>query len=279
MIGKEIRMERIINRNTGKTVIVPMNHGVASGPIPGITDLRRAMSQVAFGGANAVIVHKGIVSRGHRKVGPDMGLIIHLSGSLSMPHNAGVNALVCTVEEAIKLGADAVSVNIDLGNGGEREMMKDLGAVSQTAAEWGMPLVAMVSPQKAVGAGSNGAEAVRHAARLGAELGADVVRVPYTGDPESFHKVVEGCDAPVVTTGGAVIQSDRAVLEMAYGAIQAGASGVSIGRNVFQRKDPSNMVTALAMIVHDGVDVTTAMNVLRSETTTAEVERRLSMPC
>jgi DhnA family fructose-bisphosphate aldolase class Ia len=79
MIGKEVRLERIINRNTGKTVIVPMDHGVSVGPIMGITNMKEVMSQVADGGANAVVVHKGMVGQGHRKSGPDMGLIIHLS--------------------------------------------------------------------------------------------------------------------------------------------------------------------------------------------------------
>ena len=73
MIGKEIRLERIINRDSGKTVIVPMDHGVSVGPILGITNMRDAMSQAAVGGANAVVVHKGVVARGHRKSGPDMG--------------------------------------------------------------------------------------------------------------------------------------------------------------------------------------------------------------
>ena len=84
MSGKEIRLERIINRDTGKSVIIPMDHGVSVGPILGITNMREAMSQVAEGGASAVVVHKGVVGRGHRKSGPDMGLIVHLSASTSL---------------------------------------------------------------------------------------------------------------------------------------------------------------------------------------------------
>jgi class I fructose-bisphosphate aldolase len=147
MIGKDIRLERIINRNTGKAVIVPMDHGVSSGPILGITNMKEAMSQVAKGGANAVVVHKGVVARGHRKSGPDMGLIVHLSGSTSLSPEPNSKTLVCTLEEAIKLGADGVSIHVNIGDSREREMLTDLGSVAREAAEWGMPLLAMIYPR------------------------------------------------------------------------------------------------------------------------------------
>jgi len=131
MVGKEIRLERILNRKTGKSVIVPMDHGVSVGPILGITNMKEAMSQAAYGGADAVIVHKGIVARGHRKSGPDMGLIVHLSGSTSLSPEPNAKTLVCTLEEAIKLGADAVSIHVNIGNGHEKEMLADFGVTSQ----------------------------------------------------------------------------------------------------------------------------------------------------
>ena len=96
MSGKEIRLERIITRDTGKAVIVPMDHGVSLGPIEGIVNIREAMRQVAEGGANAVVVHKGVVAQGHRKSGPDMGLIVHLSASTSLALDPNAKTLVCS---------------------------------------------------------------------------------------------------------------------------------------------------------------------------------------
>jgi len=264
MIGKGLRLERIINRHTGKTVIVPMDHGVSSGPITGITNMEETMSRVANGGADAVIVHKGIVAHGYGKVRSEMGLIVHLSGSTSLSPEPNAKSLVCTVEEAIKLGADAVSVHINIGNDREMQMLADLGTVAHTAGEWGIPLLAMIYPRGERIRDEFDPKAVTHAARLGAELGADVVKVSYTGDPESFSKVVEGCHAPVVIAGGPKADTDRAVLEMVKGAIEAGAAGTSIGRNVFQHRDPAAMVAALAMIVHNGADVEEALQFLNS---------------
>ena len=264
MIGKEIRLERIINRNSGKTVIVPMDHGVSAGPITGITDMKTAMTQVANGGANAVVAHKGIVARGHRKTGPDMGLIVHLSGSTSLSPNPNAKTLVCTVEEAIELGADAVSVHINIGNGHEKEMLTDLGNVAHTASKWGMPLLAMIYPRGERIKDEYDPVVIKHAARLGAELGADVVKVSYTGNKESFREVVEGCHVPVIIAGGPKMESDRDILEMVKGAMEAGAAGTSIGRNVFQHQNPTKIVAAFCMIVHRNATVDEALEFLNN---------------
>ncbi len=262
MIGKKIRMERLMNRDTGKIVIVPMDHGVSVGPILGITNMKHAMSQAADGGANAVVVHKGVVASGHRGSGPDIGLIIHMSASTSLSPTPNSKVLVCTVEEAIKLGADGVSVHVNIGDEREGEMLASLGKVAQSAAEWGMPLLAMVYPRGEKIKNEYDVEVVKHAARLGAELGADIVKVSYTGDPDSFRKVVDGCHVPVIIAGGPKMDSDRAILEMVKGAIDAGGSGTSIGRNVFQHKNPRRIIGALAMIVHDNAGVDDALNFL-----------------
>ncbi len=108
MIGKRIRMERIMSRETGKTVIVPMDHGVTIGPVPGLIDMQETINAVAIGGANAIVIHKGLVEAGHRGKGKDVGLIIHLSASTRMAPDPNSKIMVCTVEEAIKLGADAL---------------------------------------------------------------------------------------------------------------------------------------------------------------------------
>jgi class I fructose-bisphosphate aldolase len=106
-------------------------------------------------------------------------------------------------------------------------------------------------------------EVVKHAARVGCEMGADIVKVSYTGSPESFRQVVEGCTVPVVIAGGAKMDSDRDILEMVRGSIDAGGSGVSIGRNVFQHRNPSQMVRAMAKIVFDNGSVDDALKILK----------------
>ena len=264
-LGKRIRIERIQNRDSGKTVIVPMDHGISMGPINGLKDMKDAITKVVEGGANAIVEHKGLVGEGHRGKGKDIGLIIHLSASTSLSPYPNVKTLVCTVEEAIKLGADAVSIHVNLGNGQEKEMLNDFGRVSNEARMWGMPLLAMIYPRGEKIKNEYDVNAVKHAARVGDEMGADIVKVSYTGSVDTFKEVVSGCSVPVVIAGGPKMDSDHEILEMVKGSIDAGGKGVSIGRNVFQHKDPTRMVRAISAIVHEGRNVEDALKILNEE--------------
>ena len=263
MIGKKIRLERIINRDSQRTVIVPMDHGVTVGPIEGLADMRTAVGNVVNGGANAILMHKGIVSAGHRGTGKDVGLIIHLSGGTSLSPDPNAKELVCSVEEAIKLGADAVSIHINLGASTDREMLQQLGYVSERCLEWQMPLVAMMYTRGQKIENEYDVKYVKHAARVGAELGADIVKVPYTGSVESFAEVVQGCTVPVVIAGGPKMDSDEDIFRMVEGALAAGAAGLSIGRNAFQHKNPTKMIQALSQIVHKNSTVEQAIEILK----------------
>lgn len=255
MVGKRIRLERIMDRTTGKTVIIPMDHGVTLGPLAGLIDMKKTINAVASGGANAIVIHKGLVEAGHRRSGKDVGLIIHLSASTCMAPDPNCKVLVCSVEEAIKLGADAVSIHVNIGAEDEKTMLHDLGRVAKDAADWGMPLLAMMYMRGPKVKNGFDVNVVKHAARVGAELGADIVKVPYTGSPETFREVIEGCFVPVVIAGGEKMDTDRDILEMVKGSLLAGGAGVSIGRNAFQHRDPEKIVRAISKLVHSGLTV------------------------
>ena len=262
MIGKQIRMERIINRATRKTVIIPMDHGVTVGPIKGLVDMGRTVDLVASGGASAVIGHMGLALHGHRGYGRDVGLILHLSASTCLGPDPNNKVLVNSVERAIKMGADAVSVHINVGAKDEASMLADLGMVSQKCMDWGMPLLAMMYARGHDIEDETDVEAVKIAARVGAELGADMIKTAYTGDAESFRQVVEGCPAPVVIAGGSKL-GDLETLKMIQGAMEAGAAGLSIGRNAFQHEHPDRLVKAACAIVHENVTAEEAMELLK----------------
>jgi len=198
-----------MNRNTRKAVIVPLIHGVGMGPIEGIKDIKNSVDTMALAGANAVILHKGIVAVAHRRSGKDIGLILHLTGTTA----DGNQALIGSVEEAIEIGADAVSVRIETGGKDEKEMLTLLGQVARDAWRWGMPLFALMHPAQDRDNNQALKELMR-AAKIGAELGADVVRVPYSGSPEGFKDVVSACPVPVLALGGERKAREKDVLEM-----------------------------------------------------------------
>ena len=262
-IGKSVRMERILDRKSGNTVIVPMDHGISSGPIEGLTDMKRATNAVAEGGADAVLLHKGIVRAGHRGYGRDIGLIVHLSASTSLGPDPLNKVRVTTVDEAIKLGADAVSVHVNIGAENEPEMLRKLGETAQICEEWGMPLLAMMYPRGGKVTDEHDVKFVKHVSRIGAELCADIIKTNYTGTPDSFREVVEGTPIPVVIAGGPKMETDKEVLEMIKEAMDAGGRGVSIGRNIFQHRNPTKMTRAVADIVHKNISVKEALEILK----------------
>jgi len=263
LLGKSVRMERIIDRGTGRAVIVPMDHGMSMGPVPGLVDLRATIEMVSQGGATSIVLQKGAVPYSHRSYGRDIGLILHLSASTNLGAWANHKVVVATVEEAIKIGADAVSVHVNLGNEDEPEMLRDIGSVSKTCSEWGMPLLVMIYPRGKDIKDGYDVDLLKQCARVATELGADIVKTNYTGDIDSFREVTRGALAPVVIAGGPKMDSDERLLQMVKDSIEAGGKGVSIGRNVFQHRNVVGITRAISSVVLDDLEVEEALKFLK----------------
>ncbi|MGQ9539084.1 MAG: 2-amino-3,7-dideoxy-D-threo-hept-6-ulosonate synthase [Candidatus Bathycorpusculaceae bacterium] len=256
--GKEKRIRRIF-RDDGKTVIIPMDHGVTSGPLSGLLNMQKTIDGLVAGGVDAVVLHKGMAKNFDTK---KLGLIIHVSASTKFGPDTNWKVKVCSVEEAIRLGCDAVSTHVNVGAKHEPEMLMELGELADKCDEWGVPLLAMIYPRGSKVKNEHDPEAVMHAARLGAELGADVIKTNYTGDLDSFKAVVRSCPVPLVIAGGPKVDSVKSVLEMVHDAVKAGCAGVSIGRNVFQHENPKAMAQTIVGIVHQGLSVDEALKIL-----------------
>jgi len=257
-VGKTRRLKRIMGQDN-RTVIVPMDHGVTVGPIQGIEDMQAITDKLVAGNADAILVHKGIAKRIDTA---NAALIVMLSGMSNLSPNVNQKVQVCSVQEAVRMGADGVAVHINVGAPYENEMLTTLGKVSEECELFGMPLLAMMYPRGPKITNEHDPIVVAHAARIGAELGADIIKTNYTGSIESFRAVIESCSAPIVIAGGPKCKSITEVLQTTYDAVQAGAAGLSIGRNVFQCDDPTKITKALASIVHQGATVEQARKVL-----------------
>lgn len=257
--GKQVRLSRIAAE--GRILCVPMDHGVSSGPIKGLVKIHETMRKVERGGATAVIVHKGILKSLSEPM--RIGVIVHLSGSTSLSPNPNWKVQVGTVEEAIRLGADAVSLHINIGNKDEQDMLVKLGMVADECDAWGIPLVAMMYPRGENIKNPRDPETIAHVARIAAELGADIVKVPMpSANPDEIRVITRGCPVPVVAAGGPKMEDDRAVLELAAAVVEAGGAGVTFGRNIFQHDDPEKITRALRMVIIEGKGVDEAMKVL-----------------
>jgi predicted phospho-2-dehydro-3-deoxyheptonate aldolase len=256
--GKTRRLRRIF-RDDGKTVIIPMDHSVSVGLVHGLEDMARIVTDVSEGEADAVIVHSGVAKTVDTN---RLGLILHLSGATKLSSDPLWKGQVSTIRDAIRIGADAVSVHINIGSHREQDMLDRFSHIVEECDDFGLPTLVMTYPRGPGIQDEHAADAVSHAARLGYELGADIVMTNYTGDVESFRRVVDSVKVPVVVAGGPKASSDKNALQMISDCIEAGASGVSIGRNVFQHQDPTRMTTALVNIVHNGATASRALAML-----------------
>ncbi len=236
-----------------------MDHGTTLGPISGLLVMQETVSMLLDGGVDAVVLNRGMAK--HTNTG-NAGLIVHLSGSTKYGPDLHRKVQVCSVLQALRLGADAVSVHVNIGSQHEEEMLVSLSRVVDDCDEYGVPLLAMMYPRGPRIKDEHALEMVAHVARLGAELGADLIKTNYTGTIESFKEVVQSCHVPVVIAGGPEAETLEEVLQMAYDSIKAGGSGLSIGRNVFQNKNPTAMTRALTAIVHHNASVNEALRML-----------------
>jgi DhnA family fructose-bisphosphate aldolase class Ia len=245
--GKQRKMGRLIGAD-GRTLLVAVDHSVTTGAQGGLADMGAVLRSVVAGGADGVVTHRGSAMRA-MPVQRTTALLIHLSGNTSLSTQAELKVRVCDPEAALAAGADAISVHITLGCGHEedRRGLADLGRVALTCDRLGLPLLVMTYVRAAPELQGT---AVLHAARVAAELGADIVKTAHPG-AEHLPELAASIDIPVVIAGGEQAGVTWAeFLDSARSIITAGLAGLCVGRRVFGSADPEMAVTELREVVH-----------------------------
>lgn len=245
VLGKEIRLNRILKN--GKMLCIPLDHGISSGPLRGIQNITELICQTQDSGLTCFLVNKGIIKS--LPAPPSIGLIAHMSAATSLGPDPNNKVLMGSVREAIRLGADAVSLHINIGSKEEPNMLYKMGQVADECNEWNIPLIAMMYPRGDNIPNPHDPDIVAHTARIGAEAGADIVKTVYTGDADTFRQVVKSCPVPIVIAGGPKSNTDTEILQMCQDAMKAGAIGVTFGRNIFQHNNPNEIIKALHAII------------------------------
>jgi class I fructose-bisphosphate aldolase len=269
--GKKIRLGRILDPHTLKSVAVAFDHGLSSGPIPGCIKPRETMAKLVEGGADAILVSPGIARLcADFFVGKSApALILRLDwtnmfrAEEKMGYKEGRSSAIGVVEDAARFGADAVLTFMFVGyedpDVEAREIEKN-ALIARACESAGIPhIIEPMARGRLAGARRFDGELIRMHVRNAAELGADAIKTDYTGQRETFAPVVEGCPVPILIAGGPKAETFEASLEMVEGAMQAGAAGVLFGRNIFQAPDPVKMLRAIRAIVHDGAGARVAL--------------------
>jgi len=243
----------------GRAFIVALDHGLTDGPLPGLGDIGQTLAAVAAGGADAVLASYGTALRFAAALAP-VGLILRMDGGNTAIGSGAPAGQFYTVADALRVGADAVVVSGFPGTPQEEMSLRHMAETITEAHRWGMPVMGEMAP----GGFDSGpefhtTERTALAARVAAELGADWLKLPYA---EDFQRVVQTCYVPITILGGLKSGSERALLETIHQALQAGAAGVAMGRNIFQAQDPAAMTRAVAALIHGGASVDEALAIL-----------------
>ena len=249
MTGKQRRMQRLLAGPNKRCLMVPLDHGPWLGPIKGIDCPQSIVRQVLAGGANALLVSPGVTRAVQSIIPTDTGIVLRVSLSLGLAPEATQETPVATVETALALDADAVAVSIFFGRGGEVKLMRYLGSLAEQCRRFGMPVLAEMMPAMDQ---AYDPTAIAHAARIGFEMGADLIKTNYCGDVQAFRHVVHSSPVPIIVAGGPRrAEGGDDTLPMVRDVIEAGAAGVAIGRRIWQADDPQGLVSKIHAILFD----------------------------
>lgn len=260
-LGREIRLRRLFGTD-GRTLTAALDQALPRGLAPRLAHIRETFTSIADGRPDAVTVTKGIAGYLLAGLAAPMPWILKAS-TFSTDFHPTQDAVIGSVNDAIRLGADAVAVGISAGSANQPAMLEMLNRVVEESHLVGLPVVCHAYPSGEMWGDRKGTtESVLYASRAAAELGTDIVKTWYTGSESEFRTVVEGTPAIVVAAGGARANSPLEVLEQAAAVIAAGGRGMTCGRNIWSAADPGRMVLALKAVIHDGQSPSDALKLL-----------------
>jgi fructose-bisphosphate aldolase/2-amino-3,7-dideoxy-D-threo-hept-6-ulosonate synthase len=268
--GTAMRLKRVIDPS-GVSVICALDHGMTSPTfLEPLADITARTAEAIAGGANVIMMSKGMIRIAEPAFTPTTSLALLLSASASPDGDRPEIVQIAAVEEAVRLGADAVVLFTALGGDTEAGMLRTLAGISRECASLGMPLIAEAefpTTYASVEALSQqyGFEYLRRNVRLCAELGADIVKTNWPGDGESFAKLIEAANGiPMVLAGGSRVE-DQELLRRMELAMSAGAIGCSVGRNIFMHRSPEAITRALSHVIRERWDADRAFGALQQE--------------
>jgi DhnA family fructose-bisphosphate aldolase class Ia len=256
--GKTLRMNAIFRKSDCRSVIVALDHGGIAGPIQGILKPAPLIQACLKGGADAILTTRGFVKASVGEWDRNLALILRLTGGFTVLGGKFEEEMISSPETALLYGACGVAVTVKFGHEKEGTFTRQASLAADACERWGLPFM-IEAMAKGKDLKSGDAEGIKLASRAAQEIGADIVKTCYTGDPESFREVVEGCPAPIVILGGEKMDSLQEMFQAVYDSLQAGAAGTAIGRNIWQHSNPQAMVEAMAGLVHEGWSVKQAL--------------------
>lgn len=263
-LGKQVRLNRLFNEKSGKILVIALDHAIGWGLIKGIERIEETLELIVQSKPDAITMQKGLIEKLYKPYAGKIPFIMKCT--TFAPFHPAFDVQVGYVEEAIRLGADAIAVGCTVCGDDQKDLIYQLGIITREAASVGLPVVSHIYPKGNLIKEDERylSKHVAYAARTAAELGVDIIKTFYTGNPKSYAEVIKSCPCKVVVSGGPKLPTVKDVLKMTKDAINTGAAGVTYGRNVWQDDNPIKVVEALKSIIHEGKSVRDALAIIDS---------------
>ncbi len=260
------RVNHIIQPD-GKTFIMAMDHGANFNVLPAMKDSKNLIKDIASAGADAFLATVGMADKFSESF-LGKGIILRIDGGVSfLGDHTKAMQIVATAEDALRLGADSVITMGFPGSKFENEVLSNLSRVVMDCHKWGLPVTAEALPRGFEKAeDSRTPDNITFACRQSAELGADIIKTEYTGDQDSFYKLTESVYVPVVILGGSKKVPEEQLLQEIKNALEAGAAGIAMGRNIWGHENPARYASAIAKLIHEDCSIDAALREIRSKT-------------
>jgi len=258
--GMTNRISKIIKPENGRCVMLAVDHGYFLGPTEKLEVPQRTIEPL-LPYVDSIMLTRGVLRTSLPPIS-NVPIVLRVSGATSIIGQDLSNETITTsIEDAIRLNVSCLALSIFVGSKYEHQTLTNLATLVDTGQRYGIPILAVTAVGKEM---VRDARYLGLACRIAGELGAHVVKTYYC---ENFEKVIEGCPVPVIIAGGKKLANERDVLELTFNAINEGASGVDMGRNIWQSDHPIAMIKAVRSIVHEGFSIKEAADLLVTEKT------------
>lgn len=238
----------------GQAIYLAYDHGIEHGPVDlkgQSIDPKYILDLAVAGGYNAIILQKGVAEKYYPAYQEKIPLIVKLNGKTRLVGGEPLSSQLCSVAEAVELGASAVGYTVYLGSQHEAKMLKEFSQIEQEAEKYNLIVIGWMYPRGQAVKDDSSPEITAYAARVGLELGADIVKIKYCGSKECFAAAVKAAGLTKVVLSGGPKVSDKEFLEVIKNIMAAGAIGTAVGRNVWQRENPLEITQKIKEIIFE----------------------------
>ena len=253
-MGKKRRLARLFRHADRRAILTPIDHGLWYGPMRGIENPVE-IARCVIPESDGLLIAPGFARAVADVLPSDRALVLRVGTSTSLSPSQDYESVFADIETALRVDADALVHTLYLGSSRDEQSLRDLGQIIKEAERYAMPVLAEFLPTS----GEPDAETVAHWARLGFEMGADMIKTVYTGEPDAYRRVVAGCPLPILIAGGPMVGTQADLLRMVAGALEAGAAGTAIGRRIWQSSQPRRLLKLFGQLLHRQVSLEQAL--------------------